>query len=81
MLDLYRDAIKQEVAVFFVTGRKDTLRNTTAKNLKKSGFSGWKALFCKPSDYHLKTAANFKTAARESIEKQGYDIILTWVCS
>ena len=76
MLDLYHDAIKQEVAVFFVTGRKDTLRNATAKNLETAGFAEWESLFCKPSDYHLKTVANFKTAAREHIEKQGYDIIL-----
>lgn len=76
MLDLYHNAIKQQVAVFFVTGRKDLLQNSTEKNLKAAGFTEWKALFCKPSDYHLKTVSNFKTAAREAIEKQGYDIVL-----
>ena len=76
MLNLYHDAIKQQVAVFFVTGRTDPLRNITEKNLKTAGFTEWKALFCKPSDYRLNTVANFKTAAREDIEKQGYDIVL-----
>jgi len=76
MLDFYHNAVKQQVSVFFVTGRKDNLRDTTEKNLKIAGFTEWKALFCKPSNYHLNTVANFKTAARKDIEKQGYDIVL-----
>lgn len=76
MLDLYHNAIKQQVAVFFVTGRKEKLRETTAENLKIAGFNEWKELFLKPSHYNLKSVANFKTAARENIEKQGYDIVI-----
>ena len=76
-LKLYRYAIAHNVAVFFVTGRKEILRQATAKNLKDAGFAQWKKLFLKPNNYDKKSAIPYKTATRKKIENKGYDIVLS----
>ncbi len=74
-LDLYNFAKKQGVTIFFVTGRHDTVREATIRNLENAGYHGWKAIFFKPNDYHQPSVVPYKTHARQIIEKQGYEIV------
>ena len=75
-LNLYRYAKENNIAVFFITGRTETSRPATEKNLQQAGFNNWDGLTFKPKNYHEKTAAIYKAQTREQIEKQGYDIVL-----
>jgi predicted secreted acid phosphatase len=75
-LELYRYAKANNVAVFFVTGRTESYRSATEKNLLNAGYESWNGLTLKPETYHEKSAAIYKINARSEIEKQGYDIVL-----
>lgn len=74
---LYRAAIKHHVAVFFITGRPEKLREATILNLRRVGFHSWTALFLKPNNYPKeKSAANYKIPVRKKIVNAGYDVIM-----
>jgi predicted secreted acid phosphatase len=73
-LDLFNAAKKAGVAVFFITGRGEAVRQPTTENLQEQGFSGWEGLTLKPAGTTLTTVA-YKSAARATIEQQGYRII------
>lgn len=76
VLELYRQAIKNNVAVFFISGRKEYERQATVKNLQQAGYSSWEKLYLKPAAYKTTTAEAFKTPLRKKIMQQGYAIIL-----
>ena len=76
-LALYRYARENKVAVFFVTGRRLPIKEATIKNLHLAGYDHWQGLILKPEDYHQKSAIPFKVHARETIEKQGFEIVET----
>lgn len=73
-LRLYKFAKAHHVAVFFVSGRDESERYATIYNLQKAGYKQWNGLILK-SDKHLSTIA-YKTTARKSLEKEGYDIVV-----
>lgn len=75
MLSLFNDAIKNDVKVFFVTGRQSSELNATKTNLLNAGYKGWSGLYMRPDDYHPKSIVHFKEKSRASISKQGYTII------
>jgi predicted secreted acid phosphatase len=75
MLSLYHDALKHDVTVFFITGRKESERYATAKNLKAAGFHTWAGLYLKPENYNKPSVVPFKSGARKTIENKGYTII------
>lgn len=75
-LDFYNYAISHGVAVFFVTGRHESERQSTIKNLNEAGYRGWTHLYMKPNDYQTKTVITYKMAMRRAIIAQGYDIII-----
>lgn len=74
-LELYQDALKQGVAVFFVTGRGDSQAKATEKNLKEAGYKGWAGLFYRPKADTQASVVPFKTQARAAIAQAGYTII------
>lgn len=74
-LSLYQEALKQGISVFFVTGRKESQRLVTIKNLNKSGYHDWKGLFLKPDNYNLASTIPFKSKIRAKITEMGYTII------
>lgn len=76
-LAFYRYAVKNHVAIFFITGRKNFERAATVRNLHTAGFTHWSAMVFKPKSYHKASAAPYKAHARAQIEKQGYDIVAT----
>ncbi len=74
--DVYRTALSNHVAVFFITGRKDYEKTSTAANLRSQGMGTYSALIVKPSSFPSGTSASvFKAAERAKIETQGYKII------
>jgi predicted secreted acid phosphatase len=75
ILELFNDARKLGVAVFFVTGRQNAQREATIKNLTEVGYSGWVDLVMQP-DGNKKPAREFKSHDRQLIEQTGYHIVL-----
>lgn len=75
MLALYKEAIKQHINVFFITGRPASEAGATEKNLIAAGYTTWKKIYFKPQNYSQKSIAPFKTQIRQKIAQQGYTII------
>jgi predicted secreted acid phosphatase len=75
ILNIYKNALKQGVAVFFVTGRHHSERSATIINLKNAGFKEWSGLYFKPNQYNHRSVVTYKARAREIIARQGYTII------
>jgi acid phosphatase len=76
-LELFNLAKAKGVAVFFVTGRRDTpeRRAATETNLKNERYEGWTKLIMRPTDSEG-TAQEYKTKERQKIEADGYKIII-----
>jgi predicted secreted acid phosphatase len=73
-LDLYKLAQSKGIDVFFITGRGEAVRDHTAHNLEREGFTGYKQLILKPAGFAGTTVA-YKAGARKAIEEQGYNIV------
>lgn len=74
---LYTFAKNNNIAIFFITSRREHLRKMTEKNLLTDGYRQWSGLFMKPDDYHQPSVIPYKTAMRKKITQMGYDIIFT----
>jgi len=74
-LALFEHARDRGVAVFFITGRDETQRAATEKNLAAAGYDGYQALYMEPAGAHYASAADFKAPQRASIEADGYTIV------
>lgn len=75
VLRLYNFAKANGVAVFFVTGRQESERAMTVKNLTEAGYSDWKELIMQPDGNKL-PAGEFKPKDRREIVDDGYRIVL-----
>ena len=76
-LALANEAVKEGVAVFFITGRTQDQLQATKRNLNAVGYHGWKAVYDEPNNYRSThpSVIPFKADMRETIESEGYDII------
>jgi len=75
ILELFTFAKARHIVVFFITGRHESSRSGTAKNLTDVGYGGYEDLLMKPDSYHDKSVIPFKSSARVAIEAKGYHII------
>lgn len=75
MLSLYKDSQAHNIKVFFVTGRDESERKATEKNLLRAGYSNWAALILRPPKYQKPSIIPFKSQARADISKKGYLIL------
>jgi acid phosphatase len=75
VLELYNFAKTEGVRVFFVTGRQESERAMTIKNLNEAGYSDWTELIMQPDGNKL-PAGVFKPKDRREIVDKGYRIIL-----
>lgn len=75
-LELYRSARRLGVAVFFVTGRRESLRADTERNLRAAGYEEWAGLVLKSDDYDQPSVVPYKSGARRQIEADGYSIVV-----
>jgi predicted secreted acid phosphatase len=56
ILDLYLFARREGFAVFFISGRPESMRDSAAKNLRRVGFTEWTALYLRPDNVHCMSA-------------------------
>jgi len=76
-LDLFNAAKAKGVAVFFITGRRDSERQATLWNLDRAGYEGWEKLVTRPDNDAHATVQAFKTEQRRKVADAGYTIIAT----
>jgi len=74
-LALAQHAHKLGVAVFFITGRPERLREATERNLREQGYE-WAELILEPEGATFSSAADFKAPERRKIAERGYTILL-----
>jgi len=75
-LDLYREARKENLAIFFITGRHEDSRDATARNLRAAGYDSWNELIMEPDGASPPSASCYKAAERKRITDEGYTIVL-----
>jgi predicted secreted acid phosphatase len=74
-LNLYLHAKALDVAVFFITGRSESQRNATERNLRSAGYDSFAKLIMPSDGAKFASAADFKAPRRAEIEEAGYTII------
>lgn len=74
-MDIFTAARERGVAIFFITGRPESQRAATERNLGAVGYTGYAQLIMEPTGAHYVSAADFKAPQRAGIEQQGYTII------
>lgn len=74
-MDIFTTARERGVAIFFITGRPESQRAATERNLGAVGYTGYTQLIMEPIGAHYVSAADFKAPQRAGIERQGYTII------
>jgi acid phosphatase len=73
-LSFFKVVRAKNVAVFFITGRRDKQRQATLWNLDRSGFQSWARLATRPDDQHG-SIVPFKSGERDKIVAEGYTIL------
>jgi len=76
VLDIYRQSRALGLRVFFITGRRNALRERTELTLKTAGYTDFDGIYFRPESDHQKSLAPFKTDARRQITEQGYKIVV-----
>jgi predicted secreted acid phosphatase len=71
---VYDTAVQMKLDVFFITGRKESDRAGTERNLRDVGYEVWTGIHYKPAD-HQGTARTFKAVVRRQLEVDGFVII------
>jgi predicted secreted acid phosphatase len=74
-LGVFTTAKERGASVFFITGRDESQRAATERNLRDAGYVGYEQLIMEPTGAHYVSAADFKAPQRAQIEAQGYTII------
>ena len=75
-LRLTKEAQRLGLSVFFITGRPESQRAITERNLNSQGYSGWQQLYLRPSPTNGQTVDDYKASMRAQIAAQGYKIVL-----
>uniref|UniRef100_A0A5B7APQ3 Putative acid phosphatase 1-like n=2 Tax=Davidia involucrata TaxID=16924 RepID=A0A5B7APQ3_DAVIN len=73
-LRLYRELKQLGFKIFLLTGRVESQRNTTDKNLLNAGYSNWERLILRGSSDTGKLAIVYKSEKRKELEDEGYTI-------
>jgi acid phosphatase len=74
-LRLDKEAQRLGVDVFFITGRAESERPATERNLTEQGYT-WKQLTLRPDSTRSETTVDYKSGARAQIAAQGYKIVV-----
>ena len=75
-LRIYKEAQRLGFIVFFLTGRSETERDATERNLRAQGFANWQQLTMRAANQATETAEAYKSAARRQIAAEGYKLAL-----
>jgi predicted secreted acid phosphatase len=74
-LGVFQQARALNVTVFFITGRPESQREATERNLVAAGYAGYSKLYMVPNGARFASAVDFKAPVRAQIEEAGYTII------
>lgn len=74
-LAIFRQALFLGAEVFFISGRDESQRAATERNLHVAGYDGYRRLILAPRGSHYSSAADFKAPQRAAIEQAGYTIV------
>jgi acid phosphatase len=74
-MDIFTTARDRGAAIFFITGRPESQRVATERNLQAVGYTGYTQLIMEPTGANYVSAADFKAPQRAQIEQRGYTII------
>ena len=74
-LNLYGFAKKHGLFVFFISGRHESWRAATIRNLQAAGYKNWDGLYLRPDNYSYPSAIPFKFGTRKLLRSEGYKII------
>lgn len=74
VVEVYRVARRAGIAVFFITGRRESDRPGTEKNLRAIGCGDYRELIMKP-DAARGTTGEFKIMERKRLVEEGYAIV------
>ena len=72
---IYDTAVHGKIDVFFLTGRRETDRAATERNLRDVGYETWTKIYYKPAGDPALTTAAFKTDLRRKLTQEGYVIV------
>lgn len=76
-LRVFREAEKNKVAVFFITGRPETQQKDTEANLRIEGYDHWEKLYLRPLNHPAnQSVTDYKSGDRADIVSMGYRIVL-----
>jgi acid phosphatase len=76
MREVFAKAHAYQIPIFLATGRDESLRAATIRNLEEAGYWGWSGLYMKPPGYRDTSIIPFKSGVRKALTDHGYDIIL-----
>ena len=76
-LALYKQAVASGLAVFFITGRPEAMRDVTAGNLRAQGMMEWTKLVLRAQDEQQETAVVYKSSERQKIVAEGYTLVMS----
>ena len=74
-LEVFRTARSLGVTVFFISGRPESQRAATERNVKAVGYEGYEHMYLTPDGMHYPTIVSFKAPTRQTIAAMGYTII------
>lgn len=74
-MDVFTAAKDGGAAIFFITGRAESQRAATERNLADVGYRGYTRLIMETTGAHYVSAADFKAPQRKAIEDEGYTIV------
>ncbi len=75
-LRLYKEAHRLGVSVFFITGRPESQREVTERNLAEQGYTNWQKLILRPASAAAEMTTAYKSSMRAQIAADGYRIVL-----
>ena len=64
------------MSVFFITGRPESQRAVTERNLAEQGYANWQKLILRPASAASETTTAYKSSMRALIVEDGYKIVL-----
>jgi hypothetical protein len=73
-LDFFNAVRAENVAVFFITGRRDGQRQATLWNLDRAGFKSWARVATRPDEQHG-SLVPFKSGERNKIVAERYTVL------
>jgi hypothetical protein len=73
-LDFFNAIRAENIAVFFITGRREKQRQATLWNLDRAGFKSWARVATRPDEQHG-SVVSFKSGERDKILAERYIIL------